>query len=178
MAGQGAAWHGRHGKAPLSFQRGFFVGWSVPCRERMIALALPVESAPQQSPLGGRKRRFSMSKYKGFFELKKPENLFRKLKRDFERMKSEPLSSDAAFDFFVTAHHMLDWVFPDDKPSQVAKENSELLLQVCSHLANGSKHFEATAKKHQSVKDTEQHAGAFSSDFSSDFDIDRFDCAS
>lgn len=46
---------------------------------------------------------------------------------------------------------MLDWLYPNDQAKRKNIESSEILLQVCSHIANGAKHFEATAKKHNSV---------------------------
>jgi hypothetical protein len=36
-----------------------------------------------------------------------------------------------------------------------------VLLQVCSHLANGAKHFEVEAKKHDSVSSTGMAGGYF-----------------
>jgi hypothetical protein len=34
-------------------------------------------------------------------------------------------------------------------------------MQVCSHIANGVKHFHATAKKHQSIADVRFQEGVF-----------------
>jgi hypothetical protein len=113
--------------------------------------------------------------FTGFFELKTPEDLFRKLEHDFQRIVKEPLDTFAAFDFFVTAEHMLDWVYPNDAVKQTAERHSTPLLEVCSHLANGSKHFQATNRRHRSVDDTRHHRGAFSNAFSSAFDISRLE---
>lgn len=105
-----------------------------------------------------------MSGSKGFAPLKEPKDLLQKLKHDFERMQANPNDSYAAFDFFVTALHMLDWLYPDSENGksdidQLEKDNE--ILQIVSHIANGAKHFEATAKKHKSVKDLEASPGAF-----------------
>jgi hypothetical protein len=113
-----------------------------------------------------------MPKYSGFVDLQTPIHLFHKLERNLERMKEDPLSTDAAFDFFVTATHMPEWAYRS-KPLDLSRVKSEPLHQLSSHLGDGAKHFEATNPKHQSVKATEHHKGAFSSAFSSGFDIDQ-----
>ena len=59
----------------------------------------------------------------------------------------------AAFDFFVTAEHLVDWHIPNDRQGQRALRESETILQVVSHIANGVKHFRATAPQHTSVAD-------------------------
>ncbi|MBA4066098.1 MAG: hypothetical protein C0501_20740 [Isosphaera sp.] len=113
--------------------------------------------------------------FSGLFELKTPADLFRKLEHDLRRLEADALDAYAAFDFFVTAEHMLDWVYPDDPDARAAARQSDPLLEVCSHLANGSKHFRATHPRHRSVDDTRQHGGAFSSAFSRGFDISRLE---
>jgi hypothetical protein len=84
------------------------------------------------------------------------------------------LDVDAAFDFFVTAYHLLDWLHPGiaNKHRRDKIEKNSMLLQVASHLANGSKHFEATARKHQSVKETMRREGPFQANA---FQQDAFD---
>lgn len=94
-----------------------------------------------------------MSNYQGFGSLRSPKDLLGKLKRDFEALEKDANNSDLAFNFFITALHMLDWLHPNDPGKRTAIERSEILLQVCSHIANGAKHFEATNKKHTSVDD-------------------------
>jgi hypothetical protein len=80
----------------------------------------------------------------------------KKLQHDLERMTKSPQDQYAAFDFFVTAEHILDWIYPDDKAAQKFLRSSNPLLRITSHLANGSKHFQAKAARHQSVKGTEK----------------------
>jgi hypothetical protein len=69
---------------------------------------------------------------------------------------------------------MLDWQHPGDsnQKKREQKERDTPLLRLLSHLANGSKHFQATRKKHDSVKDTSVHQGAFDPDT---FDPGTFD---
>ena len=105
-----------------------------------------------------------MSQFKGFFPLQKSGDLLAKLRHDYQRLQSSPTDTYAAFDFFVTGHHMLDWLYPYDEKRREQEEKESILLQVCSHIANGAKHFHATAKKHQSVADERAQEGPFQRD--------------
>ena len=109
----------------------------------------------------------------GIFELKTPSDLLKKLEHDLARIEANLLDSYAAFDFFVTAEHMLDWVYPNDKEARRQERDSRVELRICSNIANGSKHFEATAKQHDTVSDTRIHKGRFSNAFSSGFVTSR-----
>ncbi len=104
-----------------------------------------------------------MTGFKGFFALQTPQDLLRKLQHDYQRLKDDPLNPYPAFDFFVTAEHMLGWVYPGyaNRQQRTNLRNSNVLLQVCSHIANGSKHFELNDTRHKSVKDASVHQGAF-----------------
>ncbi len=42
-----------------------------------------------------------------------PKYLLRKLEHDYARVQRNPRDTYAAFDFFVTAEHMVDWVSPE-----------------------------------------------------------------
>lgn len=92
----------------------------------------------------------------GIFQLRTPEHLRDKLRRDLAKLRSEPLDADAAFNFFVTAEHMLDWIYPGraGKEARTKSRQESILLQVCSHLANGAKHFEVEGRQHDSVAET------------------------
>ena len=92
-----------------------------------------------------------MSSFKGFAELRVPRDLVKKLEYDLERVRKSPQDQYAAFDFFVTAEHIVDWIHPNDKKAREAIRSSSSLLRITSHLANGVKHFEAKAAHHQSV---------------------------
>jgi hypothetical protein len=106
-----------------------------------------------------------MNPFKGLFRLQTPHDLLNKLRHDFGRLENDPLDEYSAFDFFVTAYHLLDWTYPDaeDEHNRGIRrqiEQGNLLLQVCSHIANGSKHFQ-TARHHRSVQDAYYEHGAF-----------------
>jgi hypothetical protein len=100
---------------------------------------------------------------KGIGTLERPEDLLEKLRHDLVRIRGNRTDSYAAFDFFVTAEHMLDWVLPGSAngAERKARRQSSQLLQIVSHLANGSKHFVAEAKHHQSVQHVDVVGGAF-----------------
>ena len=51
----------------------------------------------------------------GIFDLKTPKDLLEKLGRDLERLRAAPNDTDHAFNFFVTAEHMPDWLHPGNK---------------------------------------------------------------
>jgi hypothetical protein len=93
-----------------------------------------------------------MSTFQGFFQLQSSRDLLRKMEHDFSRMQAEPLNPYPAFDFFVAGEHMLDWVYPGDEGRRRQERLGSVVLQICSHLANGSKHFRATQKHHKSVQ--------------------------
>jgi hypothetical protein len=112
--------------------------------------------------------------FEGFFELNDARALFKKLERDYDRLKHNFLNQDAAFDFVITAYYLLEWAYPGATNSgkRSTLEKDTILLQVASHLANGAKHFRATLPKHKSVTDAEKRAGAFQSGA---FQSDAFD---
>lgn len=91
--------------------------------------------------------------FKGFAKLQGPVDLYQKLLHDRSRMRMNSLDVYAAFDFFVTAEHMRDWVHPGYKGAKEreAMRRDDVVLRLISHLANGSKHFLAEDKRHQSV---------------------------
>jgi len=93
---------------------------------------------------------------RGFFLLRTTNDLLQKLEWDFKKLKQHPIDVDLAFNFFVTAEHILDWKYPGraNKSNRKKLHNAEVLLQVTSHLASGAKHFNVEAKHHTSVKDT------------------------
>lgn len=75
-----------------------------------------------------------------------PEDLFSKLKWELEKFREDPANPWLAFNFFVTAEHLPDWI------KEKSLRKNEAILRVCSHLANGGKHFEVN--RHSSVSST------------------------
>ncbi len=115
--------------------------------------------------------------FQGLFSLQNVSDLLTKLEFDFGRLKRSPIDTYAAFDFFVTAEHLLDWQHPGDVNQSRRKQErqKELLLQICSHIASGAKHFKAESSHHQSVKDSRKESGGFDGNvFQNDpFDVGR-----
>jgi hypothetical protein len=101
----------------------------------------------------------------GTFELRTPQDLLEKLRFDLRELGNDPTNSYLAFNFFVTAEHMKGWIFPGKSNKSVREdlEKSSILLQVCSHVANGSKHFQVEAKHHRSVVGTAKTGGYWGS---------------
>jgi len=95
-----------------------------------------------------------MRPYPGIGTLETPRDLLEKLRHDLARMHSDRGNSYAAFDFFVTAEHMIDWVLPGEANRQQRRDlrSKQILLQIASHIANGSKHFITEARHHHSVQ--------------------------
>ena len=90
----------------------------------------------------------------GFFELKSPQDLVKKVRHDIARLRANPIDSYAAFDFFVTARHVPDWLFPRDKSKVADIFKSHVELRICRHLGDGAKHLQATRSTHKQVQDT------------------------
>ena len=91
---------------------------------------------------------------KGLFQLQSARDLLAKLRHDYSRLQQTPNDPYAAFDFFVTAEHLLDWVYPgaSGKASRTAERESHVILQVVSHLATGAKHMVPEVRHHVSVE--------------------------
>ena len=70
----------------------------------------------------------------GSFDLSTPRQLLAKLSRELDRLRTAPNDVDHAFNFFVTAEHMLDWLHPGNKGKarREAIRKGEVMLQVVS----------------------------------------------
>ena len=91
----------------------------------------------------------------GVFDLTTPGHLYAKLSRELGRMRATLTDVDHAFNFFVTAEHLPDWIHPgDDKDSKLARRairHGRALTRIVSHLATGAKHFDPRGEQHESV---------------------------
>jgi hypothetical protein len=87
----------------------------------------------------------------GLFDLVSADDLCAKLDHDYRRIKSDPSDVFAAFDFLVTAWHLLEWKYR--RPAeQVKLRNQHPILALTEHLCVSGKHYEPTHQKHQSVQ--------------------------
>ena len=103
----------------------------------------------------------------GAFGLTTPKDLLGKLERELKQLRLKPNSQDVALNFFVFAEHMLDWLHPGSGSRKIRESlrSAEPLLQVVSHLANSSKHFDQLAPHHKSVEDTGETGGYFGASY-------------
>ncbi len=67
------------------------------------------------------------------------------MQSDLAALQESGQDSRIAFNFFVTAEHLPDWL----GQRQVVRKHA--LLRVVSHLANGAKHFTIDSKRHTAV---------------------------
>jgi hypothetical protein len=97
----------------------------------------------------------------GFFELVTAEDLRDKARKDLSILRAAPIDSMAAFNFFVTARHVLEW-----KWGAVAATGFI--------VGDGAKHFELHSKRLTQVENLKMHSGAFDKEA---FDSGAFDTA-
>ncbi len=108
----------------------------------------------------------------GLFEIRTPSDLLAKVKRDFVRLRASPNSSDIAFDLFVAARHVPDWVQSAGGQAASASFAASVELRICRHLADGAKHFAATHPQHKQVLNAVAKPGGFDTEV---FDEGVFD---
>jgi hypothetical protein len=96
----------------------------------------------------------------GFLDLRTHFDLFKKLEWEFKGLSENPKNSYIAYNFFVTAWHLLEWQFPDPdgKPLRKSRREQSSILQICEHLAVGAKHFAPSGTKHQSFAGSKRRA--------------------
>ena len=99
----------------------------------------------------------------GFFSLATPTDLLAKLEVDYARLQAAPATSVeaqyAAFDFFVTAWHMADWL-ARSKGQTLSSYRAYADASIVDDLCNGAKHFRLDQSRHGTVSGT-RSAGAF-----------------
>lgn len=87
----------------------------------------------------------------GFLDLATPQDLLEKLRWEFENLQRAPSDVRIAYNFFVTAEHLPDWL-------QSKGLKNQAIPRVCSHLANGAKHFQRK-QKHDAVQNADKRGG-------------------
>lgn len=88
----------------------------------------------------------------GLFQLSSAKDLLNKLAWELDQLRQSPNHAYHAFNFFVTADHMLDWVHPDlDKAKRKKRLNDSPLLQIVNHISSSAKHFSANPERHKAV---------------------------
>ncbi|HRQ59871.1 MAG TPA: hypothetical protein PLN31_20845 [Azoarcus taiwanensis] len=117
-----------------------------------------------------------MSELNGLFSLRTAQDLLDKLEADYRRLSQSDTASIeaqyAAFDFFVCAEHIPDWLKKTSGGS-LANHRSYVEGAVVSHIANGAKHFRVEDPRHTTVRNTLTAPGVFDGNF---FDPSVFAC--
>ena len=91
-------------------------------------------------------------------------DLYAKLKRDANALLGE-VSGDHAFNFFVTAYHLAEWIQKDpsvhsDVKDRMTTASQSVPYRLCKDLANASKHFVQRGKHEAKRTDVAQGYGA------------------
>src|SRR5262245_35801075 len=74
-----------------------------------------------------------------FFRLETAQLLFEKLTRDLTRLEAWPNDADMAFNFFVTADAILEWLYPGPAGQQQREDlRNDPLLHAVWELASGA----------------------------------------
>lgn len=97
-----------------------------------------------------------MKDNKGFIELVNVKDYWKKLQFDYTELKKKDEDIYIAFNFFVTSYHLLDWIFEGKYNEERTILNNKPILKLCSHIANGIKHFQTNSNRHNSVKEIEK----------------------
>jgi hypothetical protein len=89
-----------------------------------------------------------------FFDIQTPRDMLCKLEHHYRSIEQTPSDVYAIGDFFTTAEQTLDYIHPNNPKARAEERNTEIILQVCSHLATLYKHTEANQPRHDSVQNT------------------------
>ena len=97
----------------------------------------------------------------GFVAMRSASDLRDKLRRDYARLAAHPGDADLAFNFFATANHLPDWLYPGDSARQAAARTLPLLT-LCSELATGVSHFRLADRRGRTAGKPPRTGGYFS----------------
>lgn len=89
-----------------------------------------------------------------WFGFRTRDDLLAKLRRDLDRLRSDPANGDAAFNFFVTAWSLIDWFHPKDKNTKRMLRQTHPIVAAVAHLGDGCKHLQLSDPTHVSVANT------------------------
>jgi hypothetical protein len=81
----------------------------------------------------------------GFFELRKGMDPLHKLEWDYVQLQQDTENVYLAYNFFVTAENMPEWM--KDKTFKHKIQQEKLLLTLVNELATGAKHMTSGKKK-------------------------------
>jgi len=78
-----------------------------------------------------------------FFELKSPRDVLEKARREFARLQAD-LNTDNVFNFFVTIHHIKDYVKESGITEDQFPKGGD--FQLCRKICNSAKHLSDQGK--------------------------------
>jgi hypothetical protein len=81
----------------------------------------------------------------GLWNLDTPAELLKKIHSDLKRMRDEPRNPCPAYDFFVTAYHMHEWIARDETHRKTLE--AAPLVRVAGEIATRAKHLHADNPK-------------------------------
>jgi hypothetical protein len=90
----------------------------------------------------------------GFFRLQTPLDLLEKMEFNCEQLRADPMNAYAAFDFFVSAAHLPEWLGKFGCSQKIDRGKPEAMNDICQQLANGAKHFTVNPNRHDAVRAT------------------------
>ena len=117
------------------------------------------------------------------FGIDNSKDRLHQLKENYEKLKLDQLNVSLAEQTCSDAWHLTDWFLAEQKRinpkltkgifrAKVYNECPE--MKILHDLVNSFKHKELDRPKVR-IKETKKHGGAFSSDFSKDFDVSRLE---
>lgn len=117
------------------------------------------------------------------FGIQNSKDRLKQLEENFEKLKQDELNVSLAEQTCSDAWHLVDWVLSEQKlidptltkgifRAKVYNECPE--MKILHDLVNSFKHKELDRPKVR-ITETRKHGGAFSSDFSKDFDVSRLE---
>ncbi len=117
------------------------------------------------------------------FGIENSRDRLNQLKENFEKLKQDELNVSLAEKACEDAWHLADWFFEEQKQTDptLTKEkfrckiyNECPQMKILHDLVNSFKHKKLSNPKVR-ITETKKHGGAFSSDFSKDFDVSRLE---
>ena len=115
------------------------------------------------------------------FDIRTTLDFFNKLQEDYREFCKDKTDSRNALNCAMTAWHITDWAYNEFNQQLLAQfptlpsfqqdiKKQCPSLQIMNDITNKAKHYRITRYK-PSIKETELHHGAFSKEFSREFDI-------
>ena len=124
-----------------------------------------------------------LKKNKKMFGIENSKDRLAQLKENYKKLRQDELNVSLAEKTCSDAWHLVDWVYSDyrsidetltkeDFRAKIYRECPE--MKILHDLVNTIKHKKLDRPK-VSIKNTKKHGGAYSSDYSKDYDVSRLE---